>query len=285
MCIFGNEKQLTMLKRILLSACLLFALIPGLEAKPFFFVQISDPQLGFRENSSIEEGVRLLTETVEAINRLHPAFVVVTGDMVNSRFNEEQWAAYQRLIGQIDKDIPVWHVPGNHDLKPSEEGDLQRYLDRYGYDRFSFRYQGCAFIGANSCFLKDGCIAQEQEHCTWLLQELILNQKARYTFVFTHCPVVKEAADEEEDYFNFQEPYRSFYLGWCQRFGVDAVFSGHLHRSRFCEHNGVKYYTASASGLPLGDGFSGLNIVTVYPDHFTSEFVRAADARNPLTHE
>ena len=273
---------MNMLKRIFLSTALILAFLPAAFAKPFFFVQITDPQLGFHEKNSIEVGVKLLTETVEAINRIHPAFVVVTGDMVNNRFNEEQWEAYQRLIGQIDKDIPVWHIPGNHDLKPREEGDLQRYLDRYGYDRLSFRYKGCAYIGANSCFLKDGCIREEQEHCTWLLQEMIANQKARFTFVFTHCPIVKEAVDEKEGYFNFQAPYRQFYLGWCERFGVDAVFSGHLHQGRFCEHNGGKYYTSSASGLPLGDGFSGLNIVTVYNDHFTSEFVKAADARNPL---
>ena len=64
---------------------------------------------------------------------------------------------------------------------------------------------------------------------------------------------------------------------------MDAVFSGHLHRSRFCEDGGVPYYTTSASGLTLGDGISGLNIVTVYKDRFTAEFVPAAEARNPFT--
>ena len=271
-----------MLKRALLSILLSLSLLPATAGRPFFFVQITDPQLGFHEKNSIEVGVKLLTETVEAINRIHPAFVIVTGDMVNNRFNEEQWEAYSRLIAQIDKDIPVWHIPGNHDLKPREEGDLQRYLDRYGYDRFSFRYRGCAFIGANSCFLKDGCIEEEREHCTWLIQELMRSRKARHTFLFTHCPIVKEAVDEKAGYFNFQPPYRQAYLDLCSRYGVDAVFSGHLHQGRYCEHDGVKYFTSSASGLPLGDGFSGLNIVTVYDDRFTSEFVTASEARNPL---
>ena len=271
------------MKRIILSLVLGLLCLQASAFKPFFFVQITDPQLGFKEKDSMVEGVRLLTETVEAINRIHPAFVVVTGDMTNNRFNEEQWAAYRELIGRIDKDIPVWHVPGNHDLKPREEGDLQHYLDRYGYDRFCFRYGGCTFVGMNTCFLKDGCFGEEREHCTWLLQTLAANQGARFLFVFTHCPVVKEAVDEKEDYFNFQAPYRQFYLEQFSRYGVDAVFSGHLHRSRFCENDGVPYYTISASGLTLGDGISGLNIVTVYKDHFTAEFVPAAEARNPLT--
>lgn len=252
-------------------------------ARPFFFVQITDPQLGFKEKNGMEKGVALLTETVEAINRIKPDFVVVTGDMTNNRFNPEQWEAYSRLIGQIDKSIPVYHVPGNHDLKPREEGDLEHYIERFGYDRFSFRHKGCAFIGINTCFLKDNCFEQEKEHCKWLLKELRKASKARHIFLFTHCPVIKTAVDEKEDYFNFQSPYREFYLDMCERYGVEAVFSGHLHRSRYCEHNGVKYITTSASGLPLGDGTSGINIVTVYKDGFSTQFVPASEARNPLT--
>ncbi|MBR1575294.1 MAG: metallophosphoesterase [Bacteroidales bacterium] len=270
------------MKRIVLFLVLCVSCLQLNAAKPFFFVQITDPQLGFKEKNSIEVGVKLLTETVEAINRIHPDFVVVTGDMTNNRFSEEQWEAYRKLIGQIDKDIPVWHIPGNHDLKPQEEGDLEHYLARYGYDRFCFRHKGCAFIGANSCFLKDKCFAQEREHYIWLEEQLWRSRKARHVFVFTHCPVVKERVDEKEDYFNFQAPYRQLYLDLFRQYQVDAVFSGHLHRSRFCEDGGVPYYTTSASGLPLGDGTSGLNIVTVYPDHFTAEFVSAAEARNPL---
>ena len=76
-----------MSKRIILSLVLGLALLTTAAARPFFFVQITDPQLGFKEKDSMEQGVKLLTETVEAINRIHPAFVVVTGDMINNRFN------------------------------------------------------------------------------------------------------------------------------------------------------------------------------------------------------
>ena len=271
------------MKRIILSLCLCLLLIPAWAARPFFFVQITDPQLGFKEKNGMEKGVELLTETVDAINRIHPDFVVVTGDMTNNRFNEAQWEAYKTLIGKISKDIPVYHIPGNHDLKPREEGDLQHYLDRFGYDRFSFTHKGCAFIGINSCFLKDGCIEEEKEQCKWMLAELRKSSRARHIFLFTHCPVVKSDPGEQDDYFNFQKTYRDFYFGVCERYGVDAVFSGHFHRSRFCEHNGVRYYTTSASGLTLGDGTSGINIVTVTPTGFTSEFVAASQARNPFT--
>ena len=67
-----------MAKHALLTLFLALALLPARAQKPFFFVQITDPQLGFHEKNSIEVGVKLLTETVEAINRIHPAFVIVT---------------------------------------------------------------------------------------------------------------------------------------------------------------------------------------------------------------
>ena len=272
------------MKRAILTILLLAAALPLLASKPFFFVQMTDPQLGFKEKpESFEQGLTLLQETVDAINRIHPDFVVVTGDMTNNRFNSVQWEAYKALMGQISKDIPVWHIPGNHDLKPREEGDLAHYLRRYGYDRFSFNHKGCAFIGINSCFLKDGCFDEEEEQCRWMLMELWKNRDAEHIFLFTHCPVVKSDPDEKDDYFNFQKVYRDFYFSVCERYGIDAVFSGHFHRSRFCEHNGVRYYTTSASGLTLGDGTSGINIVTVDGDTYKSEFVAASKAVNPFT--
>ena len=271
------------MKRLILSVLFCLSVLLSAPARPFFFVQMTDPQLGFKEKDGFEQGLALLSETVDAINRIRPDFVVVTGDMTNNRFNEAQWAAYREQMDRIDKSIPVWHIPGNHDLKPREEGDVDHYLSRFGYERFSFRHKGSAFIGINSCYLKDKCFEQEKEQCVWMLSELRKARKARHIFLFTHCPVIKSDPLEAEDYFNFQEPYRSFYFDVCERYGVDAVISGHLHRSRYCDYKGVQYITASASGLPLGDGISGINIITVDKNGFSTQFVPASEAKNPLT--
>lgn len=45
---------------------------------------------------------------------------------------------------------PVFHIPGNHDIPKYGAEALAQYLDEFGYDRFSFSYNGSAFIGLNS---------------------------------------------------------------------------------------------------------------------------------------
>ena len=50
-------------------------------------------------------------------NRLRPAFVVVTGDLVNKPADAQQLAEYKRIAKQkLDSTIPLYSVPGNHDV-------------------------------------------------------------------------------------------------------------------------------------------------------------------------
>lgn len=272
------------MKRILLI--LLFALTLfscARPAGPFFFVQIADPQMGFKEKGEIERSVRLLTETVETINRLHPAFVVVAGDLLNSWSSVEQLDAYKALISQIDKDIPVYEIPGNHDYRPlKEEGSDKAWFENFGTDRFSFTYGDCLFAGFNSCYAKDGQEEQESEQFEWLESCLKDSRKAAHRFLFCHCSIIREDPAEEEDYFNFQAPYRQKYLDLCEKYKVDAVFSGHYHRFRHCSFNGTEHVTCTACGWPLEDGFSGINVVAVYPDRFEYKVVPTLEAVNPI---
>lgn len=251
--------------------------------RPFFVVQISDPQLGFREKEGFAEGERLLRETVEAINRLRPALVIVTGDMVDNPGDREQLAAYRRLIGRVRCSIPVFHLPGNHDIGRYTPEHIAPYLDRYGYDRFAFRYGNCAFIGIDSCPIKDGCAKAEAVQYAWLEERLAEAHNARLRFVFLHCPVVLRERHEAENYSNFPEAMRARYLALLKRYGVDAVFAGHLHDTARCLADGIEMITCGPSGKPLGQGFPGMNLIAVYPDgSFTADYVSPAEAKNPL---
>lgn len=251
---------------------------------PFFFIQLTDTQMGFKESGTIEKSVGFLTESVDAINRLHPAFVVVTGDMLNHWNSEKELTAYKGLIGQIDKDIPVYEIPGNHDFRPGKEPEsAPAYFEHFGgTDRFSFVYNKSLFLGINSCYIKDEDVEKEAEQYSWLVNEIAGNKEAvNHIFLFTHCSIIKESPDEEADYFSFQEPYRSKYLKLCKDYGIDAVFSGHFHRKRFVEYDGTQFVTCTASGTPLEEGFTGINVVAVRPDSFSWEMVPQAEATAP----
>jgi len=274
--------------RQLLCACLLALGLASCSHKadaPFFFIQITDTQMGFKEKGTIERSVGYLTETVETINRLKPAFVVVTGDMLNHWNSEEELTAYKELMGKVDASIPVYEIPGNHDFRPEkEEESAQAYFDHFGgTDRFCFVYGKSLFIGINSCYIKDEDLEKEAEQYDWLVENIRKNRaEVNHVFLFTHCSIIKESVDEEVDYFCYQEPFRSKYLKLCKDYSIDAVFSGHFHRKRFVEHDGTQFVTCTASGFPLGDGFTGINVVAVYPDSFSWNMVPQAEAQNPL---
>lgn len=272
--------------RMAAALCCLFTVVVGCSRAdaPFFFVQISDPQMGFKEHGEIERSVRYLDETVQTINKLHPAFVLVTGDMLSHWDNQEELQAYKAGIAQIDKGIPVYEVPGNHDFRPVKEpGSDTAYFERFNDGKFEFWYNGSYFLGFNSNYIKDGLEAEEEEQFAWISSCLAENApKANQVILFMHCSIIKEAVDEEEDYFNFQAPYREKYLKLCKDYGVDLVLSGHFHRTRSVLYDGTQHVTCTASGWPLGDGISGINVVGVWPDHVTWAVTSREEAVNPL---
>jgi len=51
------------------------------HAKPYFFIQITDPQFGmFESNKGFQKETELYEKAVKEINGLKPDFVVITGD-------------------------------------------------------------------------------------------------------------------------------------------------------------------------------------------------------------
>src|SRR5688500_2218334 len=94
--------------RRVLSALLLCLLVfaparSNAANEPFFFIQLSDPQLGmFTENRDFAQDAANFEFAVAAVNRLRPAFVVVTGDLVHKPGDAAQIAEYRRIVGLID---------------------------------------------------------------------------------------------------------------------------------------------------------------------------------------
>ena len=265
------------MKKRIISA--LLALAACNKPKSFTFIQLTDTQIGFIDTTThYVLSDSLLGLAVEAVNRIHPASVVVTGDLVNDMNQAEQVEIYRRRMAGIDPSIPVWVVPGNHDERPYTEKNHARYMDFIGYDRFSFVLNGVAFIGINSNVIRDGIADAEAEQLEWLKTELARAQKADKRFVFLHCPIFRRTLDEPEDYSNFQIPKRKEYLELFRQYGVDAVFSGHLHYGLETEYEGIRLITSGPVARPLGNGISGICVVNVDPEGFDYRFTPAPEA-------
>lgn len=224
-------------------------------------------------NKSISAETEAMNKAVTAINQLKPPFVVITGDFVNNSKSKEQIAAYKSMIAQIDSSVKVYMIPGNHDIGKVSRASIDNYKKNYGETHFSFRYGDCAFIGIDSNIIKEEDKEREEVQFKWLEQELQKTKDARFKFVFTHCSVFLKRMDEPVNYSNFSLPMREKYVRLFQKYGVNAIFAGHLHNNAYGKVGNMEMITIGPVGKVLGTGYQGMNLVKVYPDRFISEFI------------
>ena len=267
-----------MRKKIISVVCFLLAVFVShgiaADSAPFFFLQLSDPQFGFMDNNkSISAETEAMNKAVTAINQLKPPFVVITGDFVNNSKSKEQIAAYKSMIAQIDSSVKVYMIPGNHDIGKVSRASIDNYKKNYGETHFSFRYGDCTFIGIDSNIIKEEDKEREEVQFKWLEQELQKTKDARFKFVFTHCSVFLKQMDEPVNYSNFSLPMREKYVRLFQKYGVNAIFAGHLHNNAYGKVGNMEMITIGPVGKVLGTGYQGMNLVKVYPDRFISEFI------------
>ncbi|HKW30829.1 MAG TPA: metallophosphoesterase [Verrucomicrobiae bacterium] len=250
----------------------LFLLMVCLENKaagPFFFIQLTDPQFGmFADNTNFAQETANVEFAVSTINRLRPAFVVVTGDLVNRVGDIAQIKEYKRIFARVDPAIRVYNVAGNHDVGnvPTPES-VAAYTNQFGPDHYAFRHDGLVGIVLDSSLIKapqnvpDLFVAQEN----WLKSELqrAEDSGARHIVIFQHYPWFLQNAGEPEQYFNLPRERRTVYLGLFREFGVEAVFCGHYHRNTVVHDGSLEIVTTGALGKPLGGSQSGIQIVIV----------------------
>lgn len=250
---------------MLVSACQSF--------KPFTFVHMTDTQIGFIDESpAYSHSDSLMKAAVDAVNAMNPAFVFVTGDLVDNPEDPVQDSVYRTRLAEVK--APAYAVPGNHDYLGGFTGEKrEKYIALRGYDRFSFKDRGCAFIGIDSNCIKDGAEEAEAEQWAWLDAELNKARGSKYIFIFLHCPIIRESIDEPEDYFNFPAEKRQKYIGLFRDAGVNAVFSGHTHQEYSTTFDGMLFSTAGPVCNALGHGTPGYNVVNVGKDGIEVEYV------------
>lgn len=234
------------------------------DGPPFFFIQLSDPQLGFYPDS-IQKEIALYEKAVEEVNRLKPDFVVITGDLVHIERDEMQLSEFKRITSTINKKIPVYLTPGNHDVgnSPTPE-DVDFYKSIYGDDKFSFEHKNSRFIGINSSLIKANTPGLESAQYEWLEDELAKTQNTDHIIIFCHHSFFISEPDEPEEYFNIDIRTRDKYLALFKRYGVTAVFAGHYHRNGYGKYGDMEMVTTSAVGEPLGTDPPGLRIVKIF---------------------
>lgn len=242
------------------------------KGKPFFFIQMADPQLGFNKELDMSRDIPYLERAIKIINRLKPDFITVAGDMVNEQLNDKSAEIFLQYMSKIDKKIKVHYIAGNHDINKLLPKYFEYYERHFGKDRFSFRHKNCAFIGVNSTIIQEGESELEAEQYAWLEKELKKAKKCRMRMVFSHIPLVYKSMDEEKDYSNYPMNMRKKYMALFKKYDVSALMCGHLHKNAYVASDGIEIITTNALGFPFA-GEHGMTLVKVGKNSYEHQFL------------
>jgi 3',5'-cyclic AMP phosphodiesterase CpdA len=258
-----------------LSVALALLAVSGLgapassSATPYFFLQLTDPQFGmFTDNADFAQETANFEFAIATANRLRPAFVIVTGDLVNKPGDAAQISEYKRIAGKLDPAIPLHNVAGNHDVGnvPTPES-IAAYERQFGSDHYVFTTTSLTGIVLDSSLIHSpqGAPDLAAAQLAWLKTALAQASRdtTRRIVVFQHHSWFLAQADEPDQYFNIPRERRSVYLALFHQSGVKGLFAGHYHRNAAGRDGEIEMVTSGPVGKPLGGAKSGLRIVTV----------------------
>lgn len=266
-----STKKLILILLVLCSTVHIFA---KKDRELFTFVQLTDMQMGMiSKNENTAEEERLYRLAIDEVNKLKPKFVVITGDFVNHRTDTNQIKAFKRLTSFINPKIPVYLIPGNHDVGQIPDRDkLDFYFRHYPADKFYFSYKGVQLIGINSCLINSGT-DEETKQLDWLKESLMKKPAGVRKIVFAHHPFFINDINEKDNYSNISHAKRLEYMQLFTAHGVRIIFAGHYHNNAVAKYDGIEMITTSAVGKPLGKAKSGFRVVTVYKDSISHQYI------------
>lgn len=235
------------MKKYFLLFLLGFSLTAFSQVKSFRFAFISDTHIG-SPNGSAEEDLRRTVRDINAMSDV--AFVVLTGDITELGTNEEIKLAKQ-ILDSLD--IPWYIIPGNHDTGWSESGGVM-FTTVFGYDKFSFVFNGIKFLGCASgpyVRMSDGHVPRDAVN--WLDKELKKVKKNQPVIFLNHYPIDNGL----DNWYEITDRLRK-HNTW-------AILCGHGHANKAMNFEDIPG-VMGRSNLRAKDNEGGYNLVDVRND-------------------
>lgn len=179
-----------------------FRLLPGQKhATTFRAMAFADPQARTNE---FQDQVR--EDIVNGLidNPYGAVFGMVAGDVVDD--NLDLYPRHIAMMGKIG--IPIWNVPGNHDMNyraPDDRYATETFKRYFGPTNFSFNHGDVHFIGLDNVQYKGdgqgrydntsyrGYVSVEQ--LEWLRNDLKHVPRDKLIVIFSHISLVTHALD------------------------------------------------------------------------------------------
>lgn len=254
-----------------------FAVAQESTSKGYTIVHMTDPQLGFNNNDNLEVEILNFERAVLTTNRVKPKAVFISGDLVNRIHDSVQIAAYKRVIGMLDTNIPVYVMPGNHDLPDGLTlEDLQKYRSSFGRDYYDVKLKSTYVLVLNSQMIASGKNVTDAylAQSDWMKQKLKRAKKNGYKhiLVFQHHPYFVNSLFEKDEYFNIPIQVRKSYLDVFQEGGVDFVFTGHLHYNLINRYKNMELVTTGPISRAFKEQQSGVRLIHVEDEKLTHSY-------------
>jgi 3',5'-cyclic AMP phosphodiesterase CpdA len=218
---------------------------PGTLSSPFSFVMITDTHVLGNNTAVRFTGLR------DAINAAGDSFVIVCGDLVQNGALAD-FETYADEVAAIEAmSIPVYSVPGNHDLY---HGGWEHYRDLLGRSMYSLSINaGTVSLLLVAVDSANGTLGRPQRK--WL-EDVLDARIETHCVTFTHFQFFSDEITNTQQWTDQTEIYSLMHL--LETSGVDIHFSGHSHKYLARTINGTAYVT--------GDSFMRSYIrVTVTP--------------------
>ena len=256
--------------RISILSLLVF-LISCTEREPeqFSFVQLCDTQLGF---GGYEHDIKSFKVAVKQINTLRPDFVVICGDLVNSR-KDSVFSKFKEIMSGFK--MPCYIAPGNHDIGVNPNiKSLNNYRKIIGKDYYKFQNKGYSFIVTNTQLWKANVESESEIHDNWF-KRIIKDESVNVNpvFVIGHYPLFIKTLEEKETNQNLPLTKRKEILNLFTQNNVKAYLTGHTHRTIINNYKNIQLVSGSATSRNAGKESLGFRVWNVSLDTITHSFI------------
>jgi hypothetical protein len=227
---------------------------PDKDSKQFTFVQITDIHL-----DALEEHRIFFEKALSEINKINPAFVIATGDLVFEAESatisqaKEWYNIYSDSIKNLD--MPVFNMVGNHDVVgicykkdiSNEPGyNKEMYRDYFGpaYYSFDWGLYHCIVLDPNE-FLDGNQFYKIPDYQVEWLRKNLSYREGKPLLVFFHEPTI--SWENRAEVLNLLNQHST------------KMFSGHWHMDVLLDSQGIpEQVTAALCGeWWRGDCFDG----------------------------
>ncbi len=188
-----------------------------------------------------EDHAKVIAEIV----RLHPEFVLQSGDLVSDGGNPQQWDQFTQITQPLrDAHIGYFPARGNHDIGPYYLRYVPKPVESGNGYYYAFTRHGCRFLMLDSMDPEGFDPASAQYG--WLVAQLAQARKsALNTFVMFHeAPFSVGPHGPTPDAQRYLHP---LFVQYRPR----AVFCGHDHLYYRTTREGVTYFVTGGGGAPL----------------------------------